>query len=166
MSGPLYYCTTNFSSPVTLVFKTGSFLCLFSNAVQIVIQSIKFLSFSSWGIQTSSSCSIWSVFRSFKTVVWLRFSLSAKWYWAKFFKQVPSSVTVCGYVNKQNFRYWSDKKVHQLHQKHLRSAKVTVRYAITFFAIIGLYFSKGDNRYISPLRPRDWGFFHIGINQI
>jgi hypothetical protein len=31
-----------------------------------------------------------------------------------------------GYANKQNFRYWSDINLRQLHQKPLHSSKVTV----------------------------------------
>lgn len=45
-----------------------------------------------------------------------------------------------GYVNKQNFRFWSDVNPRQLHQQPLHSAKVTVWCAMSSSGIIGPYF--------------------------
>ena len=50
-----------------------------------------------------------------------------------------------GFVNKQNFRYWSDENPHQVHEKPLHSAKVAVWYAISSFGIIGSYFFEDNN---------------------
>jgi hypothetical protein len=45
-----------------------------------------------------------------------------------------------GFVNKQNFRYWSATNPIELHERQRHSSKVTVTCAISSFAIIGLYF--------------------------
>jgi len=45
-----------------------------------------------------------------------------------------------GYVNKQNFRFWSDVNPRELHQQPLHSAKVTVWCAMSSLGIIGPYF--------------------------
>jgi hypothetical protein len=50
-----------------------------------------------------------------------------------------------GFVNKQNFRYWSNVTPHQLHQKPLHSSRVTVWCAILSFGIIGPYFFEDGN---------------------
>ncbi|PSN49514.1 hypothetical protein C0J52_18947 [Blattella germanica] len=45
-----------------------------------------------------------------------------------------------GFVNKQNFRYWSDTNPHLLHETPLHSPKVTVWCGVAKFGIIGPYF--------------------------
>ena len=50
-----------------------------------------------------------------------------------------------GYVNKQNYRYWAEANPHQLHERPLHSAKVTVWCAISSKGIIGPYFFEDDN---------------------
>lgn len=45
-----------------------------------------------------------------------------------------------GYVNKQNFRFWSDVNPRELHQQPLHSKKVTVWCAMSSLGIIGPYF--------------------------
>jgi hypothetical protein len=45
-----------------------------------------------------------------------------------------------GYVNKQNFHFWAPNNPHELHQRPLHSARVTVYYAVSFHGIIGSYF--------------------------
>ena len=45
-----------------------------------------------------------------------------------------------GYVNKQNFRYWSDSNPQELHERPLHSAKVTVWCGVTKTCVIGPYF--------------------------
>ena len=47
---------------------------------------------------------------------------------------------VSGFVNKRNFRYWSQAKPRALHEKPLHSQKVTVWCAISASGIIGPYF--------------------------
>jgi hypothetical protein len=42
-----------------------------------------------------------------------------------------------GNVNKQNFRYWSAENPHMLHQKLLRSEKVTVWLGVSAFGVLG-----------------------------
>lgn len=50
-----------------------------------------------------------------------------------------------GYVNKQNFRYWSANNPYELHEKPLHSEKVTVWCAMSSRAIVGPYFFEDDN---------------------
>jgi hypothetical protein len=45
-----------------------------------------------------------------------------------------------GYVNKQNFHYWTAANPQQLHKRPLHSAKVSVWYVISSNGIIGPYF--------------------------
>lgn len=52
---------------------------------------------------------------------------------------------LCGYVNKQNFRYWSANDPHELLEKPLHSEKVTVWCAMSSRAIVGPYFFEDDN---------------------
>jgi len=47
---------------------------------------------------------------------------------------------VSGFVNKQNFRYWSQANPRALHKKPLHSQKVTVWCAMSALGIIGPYF--------------------------
>uniref|UniRef100_A0A8C5WFK5 DUF4817 domain-containing protein n=1 Tax=Leptobrachium leishanense TaxID=445787 RepID=A0A8C5WFK5_9ANUR len=49
-----------------------------------------------------------------------------------------------GFVNKQNFRYWSDENPQQLHQTPLHSSKVTVWCAMSSLGLIGPYFFEND----------------------
>ena len=51
-----------------------------------------------------------------------------------------------GFVNKQNFRYWSATKHTKLHERPLHSSKVTVWCAISSFGIIGPYFFEDGAR--------------------
>ena len=65
-----------------------------------------------------------------------------------------------GYVNKQNFRFWSNFNPHELHEKPLHSEKVTVWCAISAKFIVGPYFfeEKGEtltvtsDRYLAMLK--------------
>lgn len=50
-----------------------------------------------------------------------------------------------GYVNKQNFRYWSQKNPKHLHQRPLHSHKVTVWCALSSYGIIGPYFFENED---------------------
>ena len=50
-----------------------------------------------------------------------------------------------GYVNKQNFRYWSDNNPRRLHERPLYSEKVTVWCAISSLGIIGPYFFEDED---------------------
>lgn len=50
-----------------------------------------------------------------------------------------------GYVNKQNFRYWSAVNPQELHERPLHSAKVTVWCAVSSNGIIGPYFFEDDD---------------------
>jgi len=45
-----------------------------------------------------------------------------------------------GYVNKQNCRYWAPKNPHELHQRPLHSAKMTLWCAVSCYGIVDLYF--------------------------
>jgi hypothetical protein len=49
-----------------------------------------------------------------------------------------------GFVNKQNFPYWSATNPIELHERPLHSSKVTVWCTISSFGIIGPYFSKDE----------------------
>jgi hypothetical protein len=48
--------------------------------------------------------------------------------------------SVSGYVNKQECSYWAPKNRHELHQRPLHSAKVTVWCAVSCYGSIGPYF--------------------------
>jgi hypothetical protein len=43
-------------------------------------------------------------------------------------------------VNKQNYRYWAAENPQELHQRPLRSDKLTVWCGITSFGVLGPYF--------------------------
>jgi hypothetical protein len=65
-----------------------------------------------------------------------------------------------GFVNKQNFRYWSSENSHRFHKMPLHSAKVTVWCAISSFGIVGLYFSEdGYGRTVTMNSQRYVGVF-------
>jgi hypothetical protein len=51
---------------------------------------------------------------------------------------------LCGFVNKQNFRYWSATNPIELHERPLHSSKVTVWRAISSSGIIGPYFFEDE----------------------
>ena len=51
---------------------------------------------------------------------------------------------VSGFVNKQNFRYWSQADPRALHEKPLHSQEVTVWYAMSASGIIGPYFFENE----------------------
>jgi hypothetical protein len=60
-----------------------------------------------------------------------------------------------GFVNKQNFRYWSARNHVELHEKPFHSSKVTVRCAISSFGIIGPYFFEDEReRAVTVTGPR------------
>lgn len=50
-----------------------------------------------------------------------------------------------GFVNKQNYRYWSDRNPREVHEKPLHSPKVIVWCAIGSMGIIGPYFFEDVN---------------------
>lgn len=47
-----------------------------------------------------------------------------------------------GYVNKQNFRYWSGNNPHTLHKNPLHSEQVTVWYAMSVQGVVDPVFQK------------------------
>jgi hypothetical protein len=49
-----------------------------------------------------------------------------------------------GFVNKQNFRFWSAINHIELHKRPFHSCKVTVWCAISSFGIIGSYFFEDE----------------------
>jgi len=51
---------------------------------------------------------------------------------------------VSGFVNKQNFRYWSQANPQALHKKPLHSQKVTVWCVMSALGIIGPYFFENE----------------------
>jgi len=60
-----------------------------------------------------------------------------------------------GFVNKQNFRYWSVTNPIELNERPLHSCKVTVRCAISSFEIIGPYFFEDEReRAVTVTGPR------------
>jgi hypothetical protein len=64
-----------------------------------------------------------------------------------------------GFVNKQNFRYWSATNTMELHERPLHSYKVTVRCAIPSFGIIGPYFFEDEKeKAVTVTGPR---YVHI-----
>jgi len=52
---------------------------------------------------------------------------------------VKAHFLVSGYVNRQNCRYWAPNP-HELHQRPLHSAKMTLWCSVSSRAIIDLYF--------------------------
>jgi len=55
-----------------------------------------------------------------------------------------SHFQVSGFVNKQNFHYWSQTNPRALHEKPPHSQKVTVRCAMSASGIIGPYFFENE----------------------
>lgn len=55
------------------------------------------------------------------------------------------------FVNKQNFRYWSDANFRLFHETPLHSQIVTLWYAISQNEIIGPFFSKVKIEIWEPL---------------
>lgn len=47
---------------------------------------------------------------------------------------------ISGYINKQNFRFWSHVNPWQFHQQPLHSVKVTMWCVMSSFGIVGPYF--------------------------
>lgn len=80
-----------------------------------------------------------------------------------------------GYVNKQNFRYWSNVNPRQMHQEPLHSTKVTVWCAMSSSGIVGPYFfedARGNAVTITSQRYADMleNFFaphlaRFGVNE-
>ena len=60
-----------------------------------------------------------------------------------------------GFVNKQNYRYWSDTNPQLLHKTPLHCPKVRVRCSIARFGINGPYFSRIPRTEPSLLRQND-----------
>lgn len=54
-----------------------------------------------------------------------------------------------GYVNKQNFRYWSITNPEELHERPLHSPKVTVWCGVTKSCVIGPYFFEEGGRTVT-----------------
>jgi hypothetical protein len=54
-----------------------------------------------------------------------------------------------GYVNKQNFRYWSDNNPKQLYEKPLHCEKVTVWCCVYTFGVIGQYLFEENNQAVT-----------------
>jgi len=60
-----------------------------------------------------------------------------------------------GFVNKQNFRYWSATNPIELHERPLYSSKVTVCCVISSFGIISPYFFEDERvRAVTVTGPR------------
>jgi hypothetical protein len=51
-----------------------------------------------------------------------------------------------GFVNKQNFCYWSATNPIELHERPLHISKVTVWCAVSSFGIIGPYFFEDERK--------------------
>jgi len=85
---------------------------------------------------------------------------------------------VSGFVNKQNFRYWSQANPRALHEKPLHSPKVTVWCAISASGIIGPYFFENEtgnavtvnaDRYVEMLQnffTPQLARFHVNENTL
>jgi len=52
---------------------------------------------------------------------------------------VKAHFLVSGYVNKQNCRYWAPNNPHELYQRPLHTAKMTMWCAVSSHGIIDLY---------------------------
>ena len=59
-----------------------------------------------------------------------------------------------GYVNKQNFRYWSTTNPMQLHEKPLHSERVTVWCAISHVGVWGPYFFEEEDKTVTVTSDR------------
>ncbi|XP_046663111.1 uncharacterized protein LOC124356010 [Homalodisca vitripennis] len=87
-----------------------------------------------------------------------------------FFSSDEAHFHLSGSVNKQNFRYWSDRNPQQVNERPLHSPKVTVWCAISKFGVIGPYFFEQDGlttnvtaqRYVSMLQD----FFEPELNPL
>lgn len=65
-----------------------------------------------------------------------------------------------GYVNKQNFRFWSEVNPRELHQQPLHSTKVTVWCTMSSLGIIGPYFFEdGHGNAVTVTSQRCWTTF-------
>ena len=59
-----------------------------------------------------------------------------------------------GYVNKQNFRYWSESNPRSLHEEPLHSERVTVWCAVANFGVWGPYFFEEEEKVVSVTSSR------------
>jgi hypothetical protein len=60
-----------------------------------------------------------------------------------------------GFVNKQNFHYWSATNPTELHDRPLHSSEVTVWHVISSFGIIGPYFFEDEReKAVTVMVPR------------
>ena len=53
---------------------------------------------------------------------------------------------VSGYVNTQNCRYWAPNNPHELHERAVHSATVTVRCAVYSHGVVGPYYFENAKR--------------------
>jgi hypothetical protein len=53
------------------------------------------------------------------------------------------------YVNKQNFRYWSDEQPGQVFEKSLHHSKVKIWHGVSAFGITGPYFFEEENHTVT-----------------
>lgn len=56
---------------------------------------------------------------------------------------------LCGAVNRQNFRYWSDENPREIHQEPLHSPKVTVWCALSRLGVWGPYFFEENGQTVT-----------------
>ncbi|XP_031357888.1 uncharacterized protein LOC116181640 [Photinus pyralis] len=89
---------------------------------------------------------------------------------AAFFSSDEAHFHLNGYVNKQNFRYWSENNPQIVHERPLHSSKVTVWCAVSQFGVIGPYFFEEEGvtvtvnsaRYVAMLQ----NFLQPRMNEI
>jgi hypothetical protein len=70
---------------------------------------------------------------------------------------VVANFHLCGAVNKQNFRYWSETNLQQMHETPFHSPEVVAWCGISSFMICGPYFVEVETSTFVTINAEHYG---------